>query len=218
MPHEGVHVWMRATGHERAHPSCSCVVHWDEGIGFPAPHGGCVSLLHALMQIAQCCGEEAFFVALESALRQRRISPTELARLAIGVPASFAPLFALAADDADSGLESLIRYRLAHFGIPVVGQVEVPGVGAVDLVIGDRLIVELDGKDNHEGERKRHKDLRRDALAAPLGYEVLRFDYPLVMFSWGLVQAAILGKISVGAHETVAGRRMRATARRGVAR
>lgn len=213
MPHDGVHVWMTATGHERVHSPCTCVVHWDEGVGLPAPHGGCISLFHALKQIAQCCGEEAFFVALESALRQRRISRTELARLKTSVPREIAPLFALAADNADSGLESLIRYRLARLGIAVAGQVEVPAVGAVDLIIGDRLIVELDGKENHDGARKRHKDLRRDALAAPLGFEVLRFDYPMVMFSWGLVEAAILGKISAGAHETVAGRRMRATTR-----
>src|SRR5260370_14777465 len=40
MPHEGIHVWMSATGHERTHASCTCIVHWDEGVGLPTTHGG----------------------------------------------------------------------------------------------------------------------------------------------------------------------------------
>jgi len=67
-------------------------------------------------------------------------------------------------------------------------------------VIGDRLIVEADGRENHERERERQKDLRRDALAAAAGYTTLRFTYVLVVGEWSVVEAAILGMMARGAH------------------
>jgi len=45
-----------------------------------------------------------------------------------------------------------------------------------------------------------HKDLLRDARAAALGYETLRFDYALIIHDWPLVEAAILAKVTAGAH------------------
>lgn len=69
------------------------------------------------------------------------------------------------------------------------------GVGRVDAVIGERLLIEVDGRDNHDGVRMRHKDLVRDANAAIWGYTTLRFDYSLVVHDWELVEAAILGAL-----------------------
>lgn len=101
----------------------------------------------------------------------------------------------LARTDADSGLESLLRWRLRKHGLRVRTQVSVFGVGVVDALIGDRLIVELDGRANHHGEAKRHKDLTRDANAASWGYVTLRFDYALVGHDWELVESAVLGAL-----------------------
>lgn len=67
----------------------------------------------------------------------------------------------------------------------------IPGVGVVDFVIGGRVILEADGKENHAGD-KRHKDLMRDAAASAAGYESLRFDYVMVVHEWPVVIAAIL--------------------------
>lgn len=57
-------------------------------------------------------------------------------------------------------------------------QVSIDRVGEVDFLIGDRLIIECDGKENHDGNSQRHKDLLRDAAAAALGYETLRLRRP----------------------------------------
>lgn len=213
MPYEGTHVWMSATGHEHPHVACDCVAHWDANAGQVCDRIR-VDVVHALVQLAFCLGEEPFFVAYESALRLGALTKSDRAALRKSLPLSFDRLFMLARSTADSGLESITRFRLFRLGITVEGQVQVPGVGVVDLVIGDRLIIELDGKDNHDGASKRHKDLRRDALAAALGYETLRFDYALVLYEWDLVEDAILAKLAAGAHESFAGRRMRAETRR----
>lgn len=100
-----------------------------------------------------------------------------------------------ARDDADSGLESLLRFRLRPYGISLQSQVDIPGVGRVDFVLGDRVIIEVDGKLNHEAPPMRHKDLVRDAIAAGLGFTTLRFDYALVVHDWPSVLAAILTTI-----------------------
>lgn len=190
------HVWMGASGTPRG--ACtSCHLHWDAGratVGRLPPVG------NVLLQIASCGGEDAFFAALESALRQSLVPPGELAWLWKHLPLDMRWLVGFARADADSGLESLVRLRLHRIGITVRTQVQIRGVGEVDFVIGDRLIVEADGRENHDDATKRHKDLRRDAAAAALGYETLRFDYAMVVHHWEQVEAAIVAKLAEGAH------------------
>lgn len=198
------HVVVPPTGRRRPHDGCACVVHWADSAG----HGGSASLVDALAQLLGCRGEEEFFVALESAMRKRLVRRAGLARLRARLPAARRWLVDFARWDADSGLESLLRLRLRAHGISLASQVKVPGVGRVDFVLGDRLILEVDGKPNHVGPSKRHKDLVRDVVAAAHGYDTLRFDYALVLYDWPIVEAAILAKVGLGLHLTrrVAGR------------
>lgn len=197
----GLHVWHgRASAlRECAHPGCADTlrVHWDAGV---PTLGALPPVRNVLLQIAVCAGEEPFFVALESALRKALLPPGSLRWLSRRLPPELRWLLSFARSDADSGLESLIRLRLHHAGIPVRTQVFIAGVGEVDLLIGDHLIIEADGKKNHEDavdspRSLRHKDLLRDARAAALGYETLRFDYALIVHDWPTVLAAILARL-----------------------
>jgi very-short-patch-repair endonuclease len=192
------HVWMGTAGTPRS--ACAdCVVHWDAGhvtVGQPAP------VANALLQMATCCGEDAFFATLESALRHSLLSPAGVRWLQRHLPISLRWLVSFARADADSGLESLIRLRLHRIGITVRSQVPVDGVGEVDFVIGARLIIEADGRANHERERERQKDLRRDTIAAASGYTTLRFTYALIVDDWPLVQSAVVSMMRRNAHLT----------------
>ncbi|MGM7699703.1 endonuclease domain-containing protein [Microbacterium sp. A84] len=172
-------------------------MHWDDGA---ARLGQLPPVRNALLQIAVCMGEESFFVALESALRHSSLPPDGLRWLGERLPEELLWLLAFAHSDADSGLESLVRLRLHHLGISVQTQISIEGVGEVDMVIGNRLIIEADGRENHEREAKRHKDLVRDAKAAALGYETLRFDYAMIVHDWEIVKAAIIAKVTASAH------------------
>ncbi|WP_270366002.1 DUF559 domain-containing protein [Microbacterium algeriense] len=71
----------------------------------------------------------------------------------------------------------------------------IDGVGRVDFVLGDRLILEADGDENHGSPTRRHIDRIRDAAASRLGYETLRFDYAQIVHDWPTVQAAVLGAL-----------------------
>ncbi|MGB3732565.1 hypothetical protein [Microbacterium sp.] len=72
-------------------------------------------------------------------------------------------------------------------------------------MIGDRLIIEADGMQNHDdraadpdGPSLRHTDLQRDARAAALGHETLRFDHAIIIHHWGVVEAAVLARVATG--------------------
>jgi hypothetical protein len=69
-----------------------------------------------LLQIRRCHGVEEFFVVLESALRLGLIDDDGRRWLHERVDAAGREL-ALARDDADSGLESLLRWRLRRLDL-----------------------------------------------------------------------------------------------------
>jgi very-short-patch-repair endonuclease len=192
--HEGEepHVWLGPTGHAHEHSGCICVSHYYRG----RPPLGRASLENALVHLHGCQGDEAFFAAFESAWRLRLLSRAARARVRQALPASARWLVDLARADADSGLESLLRLRLHLLGIRLRCQIIITGVGKVDFVIGRRLILEADGRENHGGTTKRHKDLVRDAAASRLGYETLRFDYSQIVHDWPTVQAAIISALT----------------------
>lgn len=198
-----VHVWLHHDGHRRhADDPCTCIEHWDEGTrdAFALP-----SAARVLRQILACAGVEAFFVALESARRAGIVGPAALRWLTSHIGDEGREAVALSRDDADSGLESLLRWRLRHHGLTVRTQVRIASVGVVDVLIGERLIAETDGKANHDSPSLRHKDLLRDAHAALWGYVTLRFDYAMIVHEWELVESAILASVASG-HHLVPGR------------
>lgn len=205
---DALHIEVGGHAHSRRDDGCHCVSHWVRA----SPRlGDRATLSRALATMYSCQGAEALFAALESALRRRALSRAGRREVARLLPHSATWLVDFARADADSGIESLVRLRLHRLGIRVRTQVDIPGVGVVDFVIGDRLILEIDGKGNHEAAPRRHRDLVRDAVAAALGFETLRFDYALVIHDWALVSDAVRSRLEIGAHESDAGRRFRAS-------
>lgn len=184
-----LHVWLGENGRVH-HTGCDCVSHWFEG----ATVLGLAPLEDALVHVYACRGAEAFFVALESAMRQRKIGSARLLRARLRASARW--LIDLARYDAGSGLESLLRLRLHHLGIRLDCQVKIEGVGRVDFVVGGRLILETDGAEHHGDPAQRHRDLQRDAAASARGFETLRFDYAQVVHDWPVVEAAIIAALT----------------------
>lgn len=189
---EHPHVWLGKAGRIHPHVSCLCVEHYRAG----PMRLGLAPLEQALVHAFGCHGEEFFFAAFESAWALRLIGATQRRLIRAALPARARWLVDLARHDADSGLESIVRLRLHVLGIGVRTQVELDGVGRVDFVVEGRVILEADGKGNHDGRSMRHRDLGRDAAASRLGYETLRFDYAMIIHDWEVVIAAILGALS----------------------
>ncbi|MFT4258835.1 endonuclease domain-containing protein [Microbacterium sp.] len=189
---DALHVWLGENGRRHPHPGCACTVHNFRG----RTRFSAVDVETALVHLHACGGDEAFFAAFESACNRGLLPRAARARIRLALPEGARWLVDLARGDAQSGLESLLRLRLHILGIQLECQVQIDGVGRVDFVLGGRLILEADGKENHDGLSKRHKDLVRDAAASRLGYETLHFDYAQIVYNWDTVQSAILAALA----------------------
>lgn len=87
----------------------------------------------------------------------------------------------LSTDRARSILETVARLQLIDMGLtPEVG-VWIEGVGEVDMIILDFIVIEVDGWAFHSSKEQREKDLKRDRELLRRGYVVLRFTYDNVM-------------------------------------
>ena len=70
----------------------------------------------------------------------------------------------------------------------------------MDFVIGDRLVLEVDGAEFHTTREAFEEDRRRDAALRTAGYRVLRFSYAQVSERWNEVERAITAAIGDGDH------------------
>ncbi|MEL4356596.1 MULTISPECIES: endonuclease domain-containing protein [unclassified Luteococcus] len=99
---------------------------------------------------------------------------------------------------AESGTESLTRLRLQRHGVLLQTQVQIGQIGRVDLLVGERLIIEVDSRAHHTGEENYRKDRERDLQLRALGYIVVRLTYEQVMYRWDEVEPLILAMIRRG--------------------
>lgn len=176
-------------GTERSWPGA--VVHRR---GRPVARGR-LDVVAALLSLARCAPAAVAVSAVDRALRERRCTLEDL--LAVGGPrdAAWRGVLALADARAMSDLESLARVDLTlsigRRGVPVEVQVPLDGVGSVDLLVDDWVIVETDGFAHHADRDSYRRDRHRDLVAAAHGYAHLRFTYEWVVPRDGLVVAAV---------------------------
>lgn len=160
-----------------------------------------VDPLPIALQCAANCLEEYYVVAvLDSTLRMPSpYSLEDVYALFEGAPLRTRRLLALLDPRAESGTESVARVRLHDAHIPVRSQVVIPGVGRVDLLVGESLILECDSRNFHNDDQRK-RDIRRDRRSTVAGYSVLRVDYDDVMFGWDAVLEDVRDMVRTGRH------------------
>ncbi len=129
-------------------------------------------VLHAL----GCLPELEALVLVESASRQGISLDFLRERLPGRRNAAARRILDLVDVGSESLLETLARTHLRRAGFHVEPQVDIRGVGSMDLLVEGCVDVETDGKE-HEAPRRRLKDYRRDNTAQSLGFAVARFGY-----------------------------------------
>jgi very-short-patch-repair endonuclease len=150
----------------------------------------------SLAHYIRCASTESAVVALDSALNGTStgtplISRADLAEILSTLPGKYAGLAALVDANAQSGLETLARLHLRSKRLRVRTQVQIAGVGRVDVLIGDRLVLELDSRLHHLGDGY-ETDRARDLELFRQGFVVLRVSYRTVLYDWKSVEDAIL--------------------------
>lgn len=101
---------------------------------------------------------------------------------------------------AESGTETIARVRLRARGVRLRTQVPITGIGRVDLLVGDRLVIEVDGQEWHDRESTFESDRARDSALVTRGYIVLRYSYRRVMDDWPNAEREILSLVRRRAH------------------
>ena len=110
-------------------------------------------------------------------------------------------------DWAESGTETFLRLGVRRLGLPVRVQVSIEGVGRVDLLVGDRLVLEADSVAYHANPEAYHRDRRRDLRLTRLGYRVLRLTWEQVTFEGNEVVDTIVTLVAAGEHRWTAAQR-----------
>lgn len=197
-PHAGLHIAVKPTASRV--PRQGIVAHWSIG---PAPVSQYAvedHLLNALLLVAECTSRDMALTVWESAVRRGLVQAGVLARV------DWRSLRAREVADAcsalsDSGLETIFLTRFVSLGVAIRQQVWIDG-HPVDFLIGDRLVVQLDGFEHHSSPTARRRDLDADARLVLLGYTVLRFDYQQVIFEWDRIEAVLVTAMAQRLHLT----------------
>lgn len=173
----------------------NATVHWGRPV-HPRPPGVLEDgILNSLLLVERCQPHEAALAVWESALNQRLVERSELARLPLR--ASARRLLEEATPFADSGLETMFRTRLRWLRHPIRSQTWIHG-HRVDFLIGDRLVVQIDG--GHHVGAQRAADVAHDAALMLLGFHVIRVTYAQVVERWPEVQDLIMRALAQGLH------------------
>jgi very-short-patch-repair endonuclease len=134
------------------------------------------------MACAVGCLDLRNLVAAADSAANTRLIDVPAMELMLSATARGRRVLALWDPQAESGLETYVRLALRSARFPVRSQVVIDGIGRVDLLVGDRLVIELDGAAWHGGIADFERDRARDRALIARGYVVMRATYRQVMF------------------------------------
>ncbi len=174
------------------------VVHWGAGPVDPHRFELVEPVVNAMLQLADCQPLENALATWESALRTGTTTLSFLERLPLRSAAARRVL-AGASQLSDSGIETIPVARLRRIGIVVRQQVLIDG-HRVNGLIGERLVLQIDGYDFHRTAAQRRADIAHDRRLTLMGYTVLRFDYRQVLFEWDTIEAEVRHAMAIGLH------------------
>lgn len=170
-------------------------VHWFRPLVPRHPDSLIDPIENVLAVVASCQPRERALAVWESALRHGLVTRESLQRMPL--PSVARSLLEDCSLHSDSGLETFIPVRLRFLRLPIRQQVWLAG-HPVDFLIGDRLVLQIDGG-HHVGSQRR-RDIAHDAHLMLLGYHVIRIDYVQVMSSWVDVHDVIVRAVAQGLH------------------
>jgi len=179
-------------------PGTTAFIHWSAPLVPQPPHRLIESVPDTLEHVAACLPFEQALVVWESACAHEHVHPEALTRIRWRTGRS-RRLSATAHGRSDSGLETLFVVRLAPWGVVIRQQVMIAGHD-VDVLVGERLVVQLDGFAFHSTPADHQRDVTHDRELRARGYTVLRFTYRDVVTEWERVERVIVQHLAQGNH------------------
>jgi len=163
----------------------------------PPIRSGRDPLAVALAEMLHCTRAVDAIATIDSALARGEVGLDEIRSFA---GPSHGRTLDRCTDGSESGIETKVRLLLRARNIRHRSQVSIVRVGRVDLLVGDRLVIEVDGARHHTGSEQFENDRRRDFELAMRGYLVLRLSYSMVVDDWEVTSRGILALIARGEH------------------
>ncbi|MFT3798053.1 endonuclease domain-containing protein [Microbacterium sp.] len=173
------------------------VAHWTRPL-VPGERTLVGSIEDALAHIALCLPRDTALVLWEAAARAEGLAPEALRAIPWTSNAA-AELAQETTGLADSGLEVLVVRPLRRMGVRVRQQVWIAGK-PVDVLVGERLVLQIDGWEHHSSSAQRAKDIAHDAELRLRGYTVFRFSYAQIVHQWAQVERLVQRAIAAGCH------------------
>jgi hypothetical protein len=139
------------------------------------------TLLDSVVMAMRCLPEPEGLAVVESAIALGKVPmPAVRARLGGRSNARERTILSLVVPHSQSLLECLARYILRKAGFHVESQVNVPGMGHLDLMVDGQLGIETDGAEYHMDKLSFEEDRRRWNVTTRLGIPTLVVSYSLV--------------------------------------
>ncbi|MHC5795177.1 hypothetical protein ACVXZ4_03385 [Lacisediminihabitans sp. FW035] len=179
------------------------VLHWWPLLDSTDVSEHAVGVREAVAQAVRCQMPWHAIATLDSVLHLGLLSLDELDALFRQLPERCLPLLGQLDGRAEAGQESILRLLMWQIGLHCELQVEVRGVGRVDMIVEGILILEADSRLAHEGWEMHVRDRNRDIDAARQGYMSLRPAYQRTMFDPAAVQEAVLALLAAWNHHRV---------------
>ncbi|SEJ15327.1 type IV toxin-antitoxin system AbiEi family antitoxin domain-containing protein [Demequina mangrovi] len=159
----------------------------------------CVDAATLIDHLGACVGPAPQLTVVDAALNRGLVRIGDLWALTGTGPRRRAWLAAHADALSQSPGETLARLELREAGFAVVSQAPIRGVGHVDLLVDDRVVVEVDGETYHSSPEAQAEDARRDAVLAAAGIPRVRIPYATVRDQPGRTTAEV--RVQLAAYE-----------------
>ncbi len=101
---------------------------------------------------------------------------------------------------AQSGTETLVRWFLESRRVKVRAQAEIAGVGHVDILVGESLVIECDSVTYHTDPEQYYRDRYRDQELIRQGYLPVHLTWEDVCLRWELTQERLEGILATRRH------------------
>ena len=140
------------------------------------------TLLDTVVQSLRCLPELDGLVIAESAVVLKGVPLSGLRqRLAGRNDVRERRMVARIVPQSQSIIECMARYWLRRAGFHVESQVNIPGMGHIDLMVDGRLGIETDGAGFHMDRTSFEEDRRRWNVTTRRGVPILVVSYPLLL-------------------------------------
>lgn len=147
----------------------------------------------------RCADREQLITIADSIVHRKLATLDELQQWSKDAPLRVRTVLELVEPQCEAGTESMVRLRLRGRGINLRVQQWI-GRRRVDLLIGDRLIIECDSAAWHTDAEAFQRDRRTDRIHLALGYLVVRLTWEQIHDEWPAIEQDILAIVRRGDH------------------